>query len=317
MNLTDQAFDGPQKRSLKDYFLVALRGIGMGAADIVPGVSGGTIAFITGIYAELLATISGIRFSLFTVLRQDGLAAAWQKANLNFLVALLSGIAIAIVSLANLLSYLLATQEQLVWGFFFGLVAASVFIVGKDVKQWGTSTITAFVVGVAIAILVTSIPPLSSLNFPGFIFIAGMIAICAMILPGISGSFLLLILGAYEDVLHAVKSVDLKTIAEFGAGCVVGLLGFSRALNWMYRNHINLTISLLTGFMLGSLQKLWPWQQKVELLHTHSNGKEDWLRANVLPHELAEPQVFAVVACALAGALLIVGVSRLANRKDG
>ncbi len=289
----------------------------MGAADIVPGVSGGTIAFITGIYAELLATISGIRFSLLTALRQDGIAAAWRKANLNFLVALLTGIAIAIVSLANLLTYLLETQEQLVWGFFFGLVAASVFVVGKDVKTWNGPSIAAFILGGVIAVVVTSVAPLSALDFPGFIFVAGMIAICAMILPGISGSFLLLILGAYEDVLHAVKSADLKTIAEFGAGCVVGLLGFSRALNWMYTNYRALTISLLTGFMLGSLQKLWPWQEKVELLHTHSSGKEDWLRSNVLPDAVhGDPQLFAVIACALAGAALIVGVSRLANRKD-
>lgn len=290
----------------------------MGAADIVPGVSGGTIAFITGIYAELLATISGIRLSLFSALRQDGIVATWKKANLNFLLALLLGVAVAVISLANVLSHLLQTQEQLVWAFFFGLVAASVFVVGKDVKTWNAGTLFAFIIGLSAALLITSIPPLSSLDFPGFIFMAGMIAICALILPGISGSFLLLILGAYEDVLQAVKTFDIKMIAQFGAGCIVGLLGFSRVLNWMYQKHTNLTISLLTGFMLGSLQKLWPWQAKVELLHTHSSGKEDWLRANVLPRDFSgDAQVLGAVLCACVGALLIFGVSRLANRKDG
>jgi putative membrane protein len=304
-------------RTLNDYLLIALRGAGMGAADVVPGVSGGTVAFITGIYAELLATISGLKFSLIAALRQEGIAAVWRRANLNFLLALLSGIAIAVVGLANAVSYLLETQEQLLWGFFFGLVTASVYAVGKTVTRWNFSTVMAFVLGTAIALLITALKPLSSFGFSGFIFIAGMIAICAMILPGISGSFLLLILGAYEDVIQAVKTVDLATIAEFGAGCIVGLLGFSRGLNWLYNTHKALTVSLLTGFMLGSLQKLWPWQHKVTLLHVHSNGKEDWLRANVLPTAVeGDAQLVPVLACALGGALLILAIDWLANRNE-
>lgn len=295
--------------------MIALRGVGMGAADVVPGVSGGTIAFITGIYEELLETISSLRFSLITDLRKEGISAVWRKANFSFLLALLSGIGLAIVSLANLLSYLLDNHEQLLWGFFFGLVSASVIVVGKDVKQWKVSTVFAFILGTVIALLVTSLPPMSSLNFPGFIFVAGMIAICAMILPGISGSFLLLILGAYEDVLGAVKTADLKTIALFGAGCVTGIMGFSRILNWMYKRHTNLTISLLTGFMLGSLQKMWPWQQKVELLYTHSSGKEDWLRSNVLPQQFeGDPHLWGVILCLTAGCAVIFIVDRVSKR---
>lgn len=303
------------QRTPGDYVRLTLKGLAMGAADVVPGVSGGTVAFITGIYSELLATLSGFRLSLLTILRNDGIAAAWRTANLNFLIALLLGIAIAVLSLANLLTYLLQHHEPLVWGFFFGLVGASVVAVGRDVNQWRGTTVLAFIAGSAIALWVTSLPPMAALNFPGFLFVAGMIAICAMILPGISGSFLLLILGAYNDVLNAVKTLDLKSIALFGAGCVTGILGFSRILNWMYNRYTDLTVSLLTGFMLGSLQKLWPWQAKVELLHTHSDGREDWLRANVMPASFdGEPQTLAVIGCALAGAALIVAVMRFAKK---
>jgi putative membrane protein len=304
------------QRTPGDYLRLVVKGLAMGAADVVPGVSGGTVAFITGIYSELLGTLSGFRLGLLKTLRTDGIAAAWRAANLNFLVALLTGIAIAILSLANLLTYLLVHHEPLVWGFFFGLVGASVVAVGRDVKRWHLPTILAFAIGAAIALWVTSLPPMAALNFPGFLFVAGMIAICAMILPGISGSFLLLILGAYHDVLNAVKTLDVKSIVVFGAGCVTGILGFSRLLNWMYNKHTDLTVSLLTGFMLGSLQKLWPWQQKVELLHTHSDGREDWLRGNVLPTAFdGEPRTTAVIACTVAGALLIFTVMRIAKRQ--
>lgn len=303
-----------KNRSARAFFGISLRGIAMGAADVVPGVSGGTVAFITGIYEELLETISGLRLSLIGVLRKEGIKATWKKANLSFLFALFVGIAIAIVTLANLITYLLEHHEQLLWGFFFGLVAASVWAVGKDVKKWTAGSVVAFIIGTFLAVWITSLPPLSAVDIPGFIFFAGMVAICAMILPGISGSFILLIIGAYHDVLHAVKSFDLKTIAIFGAGCVTGLLGFSRLLNWMYKRYTDLTVSLLTGFMLGSLQKLWPWQAKSQLLHTHSDGREDWLRVNVLPNEVeGDPQVLLVLLCLTAGCVLIIALSRFSK----
>jgi putative membrane protein len=303
-------------RNAKGYLGLVARGIAMGIADVIPGVSGGTIAFIMGIYAELLETISALKLDLLKIWRNDGIAAAWRAANLNFLLALLLGIGIAIVSLANLIAYLLEQHEQLLWAFFFGLVLASIFLVGRDVKRWSTSTIVAFVAGAAIAVGVISLPPMAAVDFPGFLFVAGMIAICAMILPGISGSFLLLILGAYHDVIAAVKSFDLRTIAIFGAGCITGILGFSRLLNWMYKRHTDLTISLLTGFMLGSLPKIWPWQAKVELLHTHSDGREDWLRANIWPSEVeGDPQVLGVVFCLTAGCGAILLLARLAKTK--
>lgn len=304
------------QRNFKGYLGLVARGIAMGTADVIPGVSGGTIAFITGIYAELLETISSIRLNLITTWRANGFAAAWREANLNFLVALLLGIAIAVVSLANAISYLMQNQEQLLWAFFFGLVLASIFLVGRDVKKWSAPSIVAFVLGVGAALFITALPPMAALDFPGFLFVAGMIAICAMILPGISGSFLLLILGAYHDVIDAIKSFDIKTIALFGAGCITGILGFSRVLNWMYKRYTDLTISLLTGFMLGSLPKIWPWQAKVELLNTHSDGREDWLRANILPNEVAgDPQILGVVLCLTAGCVVILLLSRLAQTK--
>lgn len=287
----------------------------MGAADVVPGVSGGTIAFITGIYEELLSTLSGIKPSLLKVWKTEGFKSFWEKANLSFLVALLVGIGIAVFSLSHLLAWLLENEPVLLWSFFFGLVLASVFFVGKQVTKWGIGTVIAFVVGAAIALIVTSLPPMVNETTNLFVFICGMIAICAMILPGISGSFILLILGAYEVIIKAVKSFDLTKIIIFGAGCIVGILSFSHLLNWMFKKHRNVTISLLTGFLLGSLQKLWPWQEKLELLHTKSDGEEVYLMGNVLPGNFTgDPQLVGTIICFIVGFALIFALERFSKK---
>lgn len=287
----------------------------MGAADVVPGVSGGTIAFITGIYEELLSTLSGIKPSLLKVWKTEGFKSFWEKANLSFLVALLVGIGIAVFSLSHLLAWLLENEPVLLWSFFFGLVLASVFFVGKQVTKRGIGTVIAFVVGAAIAWIVTSLPPMVNETTNLFVFICGMIAICAMILPGISGSFILLILGAYEVIIKAVKSFDLTKIIIFGAGCIVGILSFSHLLNWMFKKHRNVTISLLTGFLLGSLQKLWPWQEKLELLHTKSDGEEVYLMGNVLPGNFTgDPQLVGTIICFIVGFALIFALERFSKK---
>lgn len=280
----------------------------MGAADVIPGVSGGTIAFITGIYEELLETIANVNLDLLRVLRNQGLKAAWTKLNGNFIVALLLGIAIAILSLAHLISWLLDNKPIQLWAFFFGLVFASIFLVAQQVSKWSFGTILSFILGAIIAFVITGLPAVAGGTGYLFYFVCGMIAICAMILPGISGSFILLLLGAYATIINAVKSLDFAIIAVFGAGCVVGILSFSKLLNWLFKHHRDITISLLAGFLLGSLRKLWPWKEEGELLYTHTDGKEVHMLYNALPTQLAGEQFIAQAAVFAAVGLLVIFV---------
>ncbi|MDG2245115.1 MAG: DUF368 domain-containing protein [Flavobacteriales bacterium] len=303
------------KRTLKEYAGISLRGMAMGAADAVPGVSGGTIAFITGIYQELLETLSGIKLSLFKVWRQEGFVAFWKAANLSFVLALLIGIGTGLLSIARLVNWLLENELILLWSFFFGLVLASVFFVGKQVEKWKTSTILTFIIGVAVAWGLTSLPPMAKEASNLFIFFCGMIAICAMILPGISGSFILVILGTYEVIMSALSSLDFEKLSLFLGGCLAGILSFSQILNWMFKKHPNITLSLLTGFLLGSLQKLWPWQEKLELLHTKSDGEEVYLMGNVLPGNFTgDPQLVGTIICFIVGFALIFALERFSKK---
>ena len=237
----------------------------MGAADVVPGVSGGTIAFISGIYEELLESISSISLETIKVLRTSGLKAAWKQINGNFLVSLFLGIAISVASLAKIISWLLENEPVLLWSFFFGLVLASIFYIGKQITKWNVLTIVVLLIGALLAYWITTLEPLVTENSSSlFLFIAGAMAICAMILPGISGAFILVLLGAYRPVLEAVHSRDIKTVMIIGAGAIVGLLTFSRLLKWFFNKFRNLTLAILTGFVMGSLNKIWPWKRIVE-----------------------------------------------------
>lgn len=248
-------------RRLKDYIIIALKGTAMGAADAVPGVSGGTIAFISGIYQELVDTISNINISLFKTLKTEGLAAFWKQANGNFVLALLIGIVVSFVSFMRLAKYLLENHPVLIWAFFFGLIIASIYFVGKQIKRWNILSVSALIGGAALAYFITSLPSLGNNDNPLFLMLAGAIAICAMILPGISGSFILLILGTYKALSDAFHDFDFKRIAIFAVGAVIGLLSFSRVLKWLFKNYENTTLALLTGFIFGSLNKVWPWKQ--------------------------------------------------------
>ncbi|ARU57665.1 membrane protein [Oleiphilus messinensis] len=297
--------------------MLVFKGMAMGAADIVPGVSGGTIAFITGIYQELIDTLSGVHPRLLVEWRNNGFLAFWQALNGNFLICLFSGILLSVFSLAKLISYLLVAHPQLVWSFFFGLIIASVWHVGRQVQRWSPMVIVTFLLGAAIAYMITTVTPGAVEPTTLNVFLAGMVAISAMILPGISGSFILLLLGLYQAILSAVKSLDFVTIGVFGAGCVCGLLAMSHLLSWAFRRFPELVLSLLCGFMVGALNKVWPWKHTVSF-RTNSHGEQVPLeQINVMPEqyhvltgmspETGEAVMLAILAICLVLALEWLG----------
>lgn len=260
------------QRRLLDYAVISLKGIAMGAADAVPGVSGGTIAFISGIYEELIKTISGVNLSLFKTLKKEGFSAFWTQLNGNFIVALLSGIIISYVSFMRLAKYLIENHPILIWSFFFGLIVASIFFVGKQINKWNAGVVVSIILGALAAYYITTLPTMADNNSSLFLFFAGALAICAMILPGISGSFILVILGAYKTLSDALHDFDVKKIAVFTFGAIVGLLSFSHILKWLFKHYHNITLALLTGFIFGSLNKIWPWKLTDEVIEK-SSGK--------------------------------------------
>lgn len=305
-----------EKRNPIHYVWILLKGMAMGAADVVPGVSGGTIAFISGIYQELIDTINGIRPSLLKVWKEEGFASFWNELNGNFLLALFSGIAISVVSLAKLISHLLVTQPVLVWSFFFGLVLASVIYIAKAIKKWEAGVVLTLILGAVLAFWVVSLPVAENTSSLPYLFLSGALAICAMILPGISGAFILVLLGSYQTILEAVHQQDLKILAVTGAGAIFGILSFARLLKWMFNKFENATLALLTGFILGSLRKIWPWKQVLET--RVFEGKTIPVReANVWPWNYeGDPQLGSAIALALLGFSLIFILERLASRKN-
>ena len=236
--------------------LTYLKGIAMGAADVVPGVSGGTIAYLTGIYQRLLDAIHAAGGSMWVALRRDGIAAAWKAVDGWFLLALLGGIGTSVVSLSKLVLWGLESHPLIVWSFFLGLILASLRMLARDLKgSW-----VALIVGAVLGFILSSMPAGRAELSPVFTFFAGFLAICAMILPGISGSFILVLLGAYEPVLESIHERDLATIAIFGTGAILGLLTFGRLLRWLFQRFERVTVALMTGFIAGSLTKVWPFR---------------------------------------------------------
>lgn len=240
-----------------------LKGAGMGAADAVPGVSGGTIAFVTGIYEELIHTIRRFGPGAFGVWRREGLAGLVVHLNLAFLVPLMLGIGVSLVSVAHLATWLLATQPVLLDAFFFGLVAASAFVVGRQVSAWRWWYLLPLMVGLLLARALPEVMPLLADIGDAKLVVGGAIAISAMLLPGVSGSFLLLAMGLYGPVMEGIKSFDTGLILQLGAGCALGLFTFSRLLSWLLHTHYVATLQLLTGFIIGSLPQLWPWREMI------------------------------------------------------
>jgi putative membrane protein len=304
-----------QQRNLVQYLVISLKGMAMGAADVVPGVSGGTIAFISGIYEELLASISAVNFNTLKVLKNEGLSAAWKKVNGNFLSALLFGIFISVLSLSKLISFLLEHHPILVWSFFFGLVLASILFVAKQISKWNFVTVLFLIFGAVIAFYITTLQPMVTENSsPLFIFIAGALAICAMILPGISGAFILVLLGAYKPVLEAIHDKNFKLLIILIAGAVVGLLSFSKILNWLFNNYKNFTLAVLTGFILGSLNKIWPWKETLTW-RLNSHGEQvPFNEQSISPLNFnGDSQLIYAVLLAIVGFALILLLEKIAN----
>lgn len=307
-----------QQRKFTDYLIILLKGIAMGAADVVPGVSGGTIAFISGIYEELLSSISSINIANLKLLKKEGFKAAWKAVNGNFLLALLSGIFISIISLAKLISWLLENKPILIWSFFFGLVLASILFVSKQITKWNASAIILFIIGAVAAYYITILhPAISESSSLLFYFFAGALAICAMILPGISGSFILVLLGAYKPILKALDALqfkDIKLLAVVAIGAVVGILSFSKLLNWLFDHHKNSTLAVLTGFILGSLNKIWPWKETLTWRLDSHGVKIPFNEQSVSPFSYqGDPQLMMAIILLIVGFLLIILLEKLAN----
>lgn len=305
---------------MKNTLLLYAKGIAMGAADVVPGVSGGTIAFITGIYAELLRSIGAIPGAAMLLFR-GRIREAWATANANFLLVLFGGILTSVFSLAKLITYLLAHHPIPVWSFFFGLILVSVHLVGKEIQRWELSRIVGLILGVAFAYVITVAAPVQWSSSGLSLFFAGAIAICAMILPGISGSFILVLLGLYPVVLGAVKDLDLAVMAIFAAGCLVGILSFARALSWMLDRWRDVTLAFLTGLMLGSLNKVWPWKETLTWRINSHGERTPVLEQNLLPGTYGEltgqdPQLVLAIALAVAGIVLVLGLEWFAGRRQ-
>ncbi|NRB83658.1 MAG: DUF368 domain-containing protein [Winogradskyella sp.] len=318
------------QRRLLDYLIIAFKGLAMGAADVVPGVSGGTIAFISGIYEELIESIDKVNLGVFRVWKKDGFKSAWKSINGSFLLALFSGIAISILSLAKLIKWLLHNEPILLWSFFFGLVLASILYIAKQIKGWSIKVIIAIVVTSILSYYITLAEPFASPESPYYLLFCGFIAIIAMILPGVSGAFILLILGAYQTAIDTINNLReglmtgnmdmfkdaLLKFVLLGVGAVIGLKVFSKALNWMFKHQKNLTLAILTGFMIGSLNKIWPWK---EILKTRINSEGEevtLLDKSILPVAYdGDNQLLIALVFMIIGFTTILILERLGSEK--
>lgn len=296
---------------MKQKFTLFLKGIAMGAADVVPGVSGGTIALITGVYEELIESIKSINSKSIKTLLKKGFLPFWKQINGQFLLFLLAGIFVSVLSLAKIMETLLEKYPIVVWSFFFGLIIASSILVLKDIKKWNIGKIFSLLLGIIIAYFITILSPAETPDEWWFIMLSGAIAICAMILPGISGAFILLLLGKYTFVISAISQLHINVLITFGIGAVVGILSFSNLLSYLLKKFHDLTITLLAGFMLGSLNKVWPWKKIVTNIDIY--GKELMeLEKNISPrsYEIINNTpsylIYALLFCLLGFTLVAV-----------
>ena len=289
----------------------------MGAADIVPGVSGGSIALISGIYGRLLDSINSFNGENLKLLLKFEFKQFYKAVNGTFLLSLFLGILTSIFTLSKLITYLMDEHPVPLWSFFCGLILVSAFVILKGIERWHLGVVIAIIIGTVAAYFVTELPPVSSPEAIWFTFLSGAIAICAMILPGISGSFLLLILGKYETILNAVSERDIITLGVFASGCLVGILSFSRVISWLLKKYYATTIGLLSGFMLGSMNKLWPWKIVTAYRTSSSGEQKPFLTENIFPGEYLnkvgqDPQLLSAILAFLFGIILVVGIERTA-----
>lgn len=317
------------RKLFPDYLIITLKGLAMGAADVVPGVSGGTIAFISGIYQELIDSINNVNLSVLKTLKKDGLKAAWKQVNGSFLLALLTGIGISILTFSKVITHLLETQPILVWSFFFGLIIASITLIWKEITSWKLVDILFLLIGITVSYYITIARPVSSPDSYWYLFLSGFIAIIAMILPGISGAFILLLMGSYETVIGTINTFRegltsanseiltqaLLKLGIFALGCIIGLKSFSKVLHWMFANHKNTTLTLLVGFMVGSLNKVWPWKEVLETRINSHGEVVPYIDQSILPQNFnGEPQIAMAVILAILGFILIFGMEKMASK---
>ncbi|WP_045858522.1 DUF368 domain-containing protein [Teredinibacter purpureus] len=308
-----------KQRTKRDYALLLVKGMGMGAADVVPGVSGGTIAFITGIYDELLYSLKQIGPQALVVLFKEGFVSAWQYINAGFLLAVFGGILISLKTFAALIGYCLEQYPLLVWAFFTGLILASIVLLAKHQQYWRWRQVLACFIGATIVYGVSVATPSQLPGTWWMLFLGGFVAICAMILPGISGSFLLLLFGLYQVFLEAITELELVALGSFGLGCIAGLLVFSRFLSWLLARYHQTTVATLIGFLIGSLNVTWPWKETVETTLNRHGDVIPLVQQNVWPmayeHIQGESsQLLAASLLAVTGLLLVLFVEWLSAR---
>jgi putative membrane protein len=298
----------PNRRTLADYLQLSLNGFIMGAADVVPGVSGGTMAFILGIYDELIDSIrSAVPFLRLLI------GMRWREAfgvlPWRFLLALGLGIGAAILSLANFMHWALENHPTLIYALFFGLIVASVFVVRNRIRAWVWPVLLMVPISAVAAYLLVGVRPAQTPESLWFVFLSGMLAICAMILPGISGAFILVLLGKYQYILNALTSFDLPVIIVFMLGAATGIISFSNVLRWLLNHHHDLTVAALIGFMLGSLREVWPWKM------THMVGEVPTEVMMVLPTTLGG-ETFMAIGLMLLGFTAVLTLDRVANQRS-
>jgi putative membrane protein len=318
-------------RGFKDYLVITFKGIAMGAADVIPGVSGGTIAFISGIYEELIKSIDNIGIDVFKVWKKSGFKVAWRSINGNFLLALFSGIAISILSLAKLIKWLLVNEPILLWSFFFGLVLSSILFIAKQIEHWNVKTISAILLTSLLSYFITLAEPFASPDSSMYLMFCGFIAIIAMILPGVSGAFILLILGAYQTAIDTINNLVeglIKSNFELfkdaiinfillALGALIGLKVFSKILNWMFENKKNITLAILTGFMIGSLNKIWPWKETLTWRINSHDEKVPFLEKSISPFSFeGNNQILIALTLMVIGFLTIFILEKLGSKKQ-
>lgn len=294
-------------KTFYSYLLISIKGMCMGAADVIPGVSGGTIAFLTGIYEELLDSIKSVNKEAFKYLFTFKFGKLWKHINGNFLLSLFLGILISLFSLAELMKYLMVHQPIPLWSFFFGLIIASAIILLKDIQLKKLSNIIPILIGAAIGAAICLLSPAQTPNELWFIFISGAIAICAMILPGISGSFILLLMGKYEFILNSLTSLNIPVLATFAAGAIIGIISFSHLLSWLLKRYYSTAISLLCGIMIGSLLKVWPWQ--IEIASGVSHPALPFDSALTTAGQVPQAIIFIII-----GATLVITIETIAKK---
>jgi putative membrane protein len=302
-----------------DYILLYFKGVGMGAADIVPGVSGGTVAFITGIYGTLVHSLSAFDGEAFRMLRKQQFEKFWTKVNGQFLSVVLAGIATSLFTVAKLMTWLLHHYPVYIRSFFFGLILISAPYALREIKSWSPGAVVAFLIGIAITYFLTRISPSITPDALWIVFLAGMLAINAMIIPGISGSFVLMLIGQYHFMLTALSGNDISTIAVFSAGCLIGLILFGRFLSALLDKYHNATVALLAGLMLGSLNKVWPWREVIEFVTSNKGLQIPVFDKSILPWHYTEitgknPQILQAIVMMALGVLIVVLIEKIAVR---